>query len=97
MGEVGRGLPDHLRKELNDLNLQMARMPFPHPSDPYAEAAEEQDRPANQQAQQEWGNADVMNAIAISSSRPSGIRISGARTMNAARPYRSNATGLEHA
>lgn len=52
--EVGRDLPDHLRKELNDLNLQMAKMPFPHPPDPYAEAAEQQDRPAKQQAQQEW-------------------------------------------
>jgi Tfp pilus assembly protein PilF len=52
--EVGRDLPDHLRKELNDLNLQMTKMPFPHPPDPYAEAAEEQDRPAKQQAQQEW-------------------------------------------
>ncbi len=52
--EVGRNLPDHLRKELNDLNMEMAKLPFPHPPDPYAEEAEERDRPAKQQAQQQW-------------------------------------------
>jgi Tfp pilus assembly protein PilF len=52
--EVGRNLPEHLRKELNDLNMEMAKLPFPHPPDPYAEEAEERDRPAKQQAQQQW-------------------------------------------
>jgi hypothetical protein len=52
--EVGRNLPDHLRKELNDLNMEMAKLPFPHPPDPYAKEAEERDRPAKQQAQQQW-------------------------------------------
>lgn len=52
--EVGRNLPDHLRKELNDLNMEMAKLPFPHPPDSYAEEAEERDRPAKQQAQRQW-------------------------------------------
>jgi len=52
--EVGRDLPDHLRKELNDLNMEMAKLPFPQPPAPYAQEAEERDRSVRQQTQQEW-------------------------------------------
>ena len=39
--EVGRDLPDHLRKDLNDLNMAMARMPRPQAPDPYADTGED--------------------------------------------------------
>jgi hypothetical protein len=39
--EAGRNLPDHLRKDLNELNMAMARLHSRQPRDPYAGMSEE--------------------------------------------------------
>ncbi len=51
--EAGTGSPDHLRKQINEINMAMLRLP-PRPShDPYADTAEEQARLAELNARQE--------------------------------------------
>lgn len=51
--EAGRNLPDHLRPELNELNLAMARMSPGQSRDPYAGLSPDQRRLAEQQRQRE--------------------------------------------
>jgi hypothetical protein len=51
--EAGNGVPDHLRKEINDINMAMLRLP-PRPyHDPYADTEEEKNRLAEQRMRQE--------------------------------------------
>lgn len=49
--EAGRNLPDHLRKDLNELNLAMSRMDARPPSDPYAGMSKEERQYAELQDQ----------------------------------------------
>jgi hypothetical protein len=51
--EAGRNLPDHLRGELNELNLAMARMYSRQPRDPYAGMSEEKRPYVDMQMQQD--------------------------------------------
>lgn len=51
--EAGTGVPEHLRKQINEINMAMLRLP-PRPShDPYADTPEERSRLADQRARQE--------------------------------------------
>jgi len=51
--EAGTGVPDHLRKEINDINMKMLRLP-PRPyHDPYADKEEEKTRLAELRMRQE--------------------------------------------
>jgi Tfp pilus assembly protein PilF len=51
--EAGKNLPDHLRKELNDINMAMTRLP-PRPyHDPYSDTKEEKARLEEMRTQQE--------------------------------------------
>ncbi|WHZ24723.1 MAG: hypothetical protein OJF47_003835 [Nitrospira sp.] len=49
--EAGVNLPDHLRKDINDINMAMLRLPPPPYHDPYADTPEETARLAEEQAQ----------------------------------------------
>lgn len=51
--EAGRNLPDHLRKDLNELNMAMARLHSRRPRDPYAGMSEEKRPYIDQQLQQD--------------------------------------------
>lgn len=51
--EAGRNLPDHLRKDLNELNMAMARLHSRQPRDPYAGMSEEKRPYIDQQMQQD--------------------------------------------
>jgi hypothetical protein len=51
--EAGRNLPDHLRGELNELNMAMARMYARQPRDPYAGMSEEKRPYVDMQMQQD--------------------------------------------
>lgn len=51
--EAGNGAPDHLRKEINDINMAMLRLPPPPYHDPYADTKEEQARIEELKSQQE--------------------------------------------
>lgn len=51
--EAGTGVPDHLRKQINDINMAMLRLP-PRPfHDPYADTPEEQARLKELKARQD--------------------------------------------
>lgn len=51
--EAGTGVPEHLRKEINEINMKMLSLP-PRPyHDPYADTPEEQTRLAELKARQE--------------------------------------------
>ncbi len=51
--EAGRNLPDHLRKDLNELNMAMARLHSRQPRDPYAGMNEEKRPYIDRQMQQD--------------------------------------------
>ena len=51
--EAGRNLPDHLRGELNELNMAMAHMDARQPRDPYAGMSEEKRPYVDMQMQQD--------------------------------------------
>ena len=51
--EAGRNLPDHLRGELNELNMAMARLHSRQPRDPYAGMSEEKRPYIDRQTQQD--------------------------------------------
>jgi Flp pilus assembly protein TadD len=51
--EAGRNLPDHLRGDLNDLNMAMARLHSRQPHDPYAGTSEEKRPYSDMQRQQD--------------------------------------------
>ncbi len=51
--EAGRNLPDHLRPELNELNMAMARLQSRRPRDPYSGMNEEKRPYIDQQMQQD--------------------------------------------
>lgn len=51
--EAGRNLPDHLRRDLNELNMAMARIHSSQPRDPYAGMGDEQRSYANLQRQRD--------------------------------------------
>ncbi len=51
--EAGRNLPDHLRGQLNELNMAMARLQSRRPRDPYAGMSEEKRPYLDQQMQQD--------------------------------------------
>ena len=51
--EAGRNLPDHLRKELNELNMAMARLHSRRPPDPYAGTSEEKRPYVDRQMEQD--------------------------------------------
>jgi tetratricopeptide (TPR) repeat protein len=51
--EAGRNLPDHLRKDLNELNMAMAKLHSRRPRDPYAGMSEEKRPYIDQQMEQD--------------------------------------------
>jgi hypothetical protein len=51
--EAGRNLPDHLRKDLNELNMAMARLHSRQPRDPYAGMSDEKRPYIDQQMRQD--------------------------------------------
>ncbi|MCS6294136.1 MAG: hypothetical protein H8J66_13785 [Nitrospira sp.] len=51
--EAGRNLPDHLRKDLNELNMAMARQYSRQPHDPYSGMSEEKRPYIDQQTRQD--------------------------------------------
>lgn len=51
--EAGRNLPDHLRKDLNELNMAMARQYSRQPRDPYSGMSEEKRPYIDQQMRQD--------------------------------------------
>lgn len=55
--EAGRNLPDHLRGQLNELNMAMARLHSRQPRDPYAGMSDEKRPYIDQQMQQDQERA----------------------------------------
>jgi Flp pilus assembly protein TadD len=51
--EAGRNLPDHLRKDLNELNMAMGRLSSRQPRDPYSGMSEEKRPSIDQQTRQD--------------------------------------------
>lgn len=51
--EAGRNLPDHLRKDLNELNMAMGRLSSRQPRDPYSGMSEEKRPYIDQQMRQD--------------------------------------------
>ena len=51
--EAGTGAPEHLRKQINEINMAMLRLPPRPHHDPYADTPEEQTRLAEVKARQE--------------------------------------------
>ena len=51
--EAGRNLPDHLRKDLNELNMAMGRLSSRQPRDPYSGMSEEKRPYIDQQTRQD--------------------------------------------